>query len=84
MATFARIEDGIVREVVKVSDNDSPDEESGSAFLVDRLGGQWVQTFYDTGDVQGQHPRGKYAAIGDAWDGQAFAPPVIEPIAPTV
>lgn len=83
MAHFARIEDGIVREVVVVANdviatsagNDS--ETKGRKFLQGLLGSEteWVQTSYSAAF------RGKFAGIGDPWDGTNFlsaAPPPVE------
>lgn len=68
MAYFARVEDGIVREVIAVNDSEAPDEATGQTFISSiGLNGEWVQT-NDT-------LRGKYAGIGDLWDGTDFASP---------
>lgn len=76
MAHFARVDSGIVREVVRVDDSvldpDSTgieDEALGAAFLADLLGGTWVQTSYTASS------RGKYAGIGFRWDGTEFLAP---------
>jgi hypothetical protein len=60
MAHFAKIENGIVTNVVVV---DNEHEADGEAYL-NSLGleGQWVQTSYN-----GKF-RGKYAAISDTYD----------------
>jgi hypothetical protein len=68
MAHFARIEDGIVREVIVINNevlldaNGIEQETIGTQFCVDTFGGQWVQTSYNA------NFRGKYAAIGDLLD----------------
>ena len=75
MAHFAKIEDGIVREVIVVNnevllDENGVEQESiGSQFCTDLFGGTWVQTSYNA------NFRGKYAGIGDLWDGTNFATP---------
>jgi len=74
MASFARVLDGIVTEVVKLDDAEAPDEQTGAAFLADMLGGDWVQTWYPV-DQPDPYPRGCYAGIGFTWDGTNFAPP---------
>ena len=53
---------------------DFPDTEPlGKKVLADSgFGGTWVQTSYNA------NFRGKYAGIGDAWDGTNFTSPVIE------
>ena len=63
MAHFAKIEEGIVTQVVVV---DNEHEADGEAYL-NSLGleGAWVQTSYN-GNI-----RGKYAAIGDTYDSVA-------------
>jgi hypothetical protein len=79
MAHFAKIEDGIVREVIVVNNEVILDESGveqeaiGSAFCADLFGGTWVQTSYNA------NFRGKYAGVGDLWDGTNFtAPTTIE------
>jgi len=49
-------------------------EQHGQMFIANvlRLEGQWVQTSYN-GNF-----RGKYAGIGDTWDGTNFVSPVEE------
>jgi hypothetical protein len=72
MAHFAKIEEGIVTQVVVV---DNEHEANGEAYL-NSLGleGTWVQTSYN-GNI-----RGKYAGIGDTYDSVAdvFVSPVVE------
>lgn len=77
MAHFARVENGIVREVIVVGNEQAPTEAAGQAFIASiGLTGEWVQTSYHNNPV-GEPPasRGKYAAIGDTWDGTVFASP---------
>lgn len=75
MAHFARIENGTVREVIVVHNDEAPDEATGQAFLASiGLDGGWVQTSYNGNPIGGQD-RGKYAGIGDLWDGEKFTPP---------
>lgn len=81
MAHFAEVENGVVRQVIVVS-NDScaggefPNSEpAGQAFIASvGLGGEWKQTSYN-GNF-----RGKYAGIGDLYDAEndVFVSPVIE------
>jgi len=62
MAHFAKIEDGIVTNVVVV---DNEHEAEGEAYLHSLgLEGQWVQTSYNA------NFRGKYAVIGDTYDAE--------------
>ena len=72
MAHFARVENGIVSEVIVVAnevlldENGQEQESIGAAFCNDLLGGEWVQTSYN-GTF-----RGKFALNGDSWDGTNF------------
>ena len=75
MAHFARIENGIVREVIVVGNDDAPTEAAGQAFIASiGLTGEWVQTSYNNNPIEGKS-RGKYAGIGDLWDGTTFTSP---------
>jgi hypothetical protein len=68
MAHFARIEDGIVTQVIVVNnevlkDETGTEQESiGAAFCNNIYGGTWIKTSYN-GKI-----RGKYAGIGDTYD----------------
>jgi hypothetical protein len=70
MAHYAKVEDGVVTQVIVA---DGPD------WCEQNLGGQWVQTSYNT--LGGVHSGGKfpihknYAGIGYTWDGTGFAAP---------
>lgn len=84
MAHFARIEDGIVREVIVVhnaelDDNGTESEAKGAAFCRSLFGQdtQWVQTSYNGNPINGVD-RGPYAGLGYIWDGTRFAPPSVE------
>ena len=78
MAHFARINRGFVEEVIVVSNDDAPTEAAGKAFIASLgLTGEWVQTSYNNNPIEGQH-RGKYAGIGDIWDGDKFSTPPAE------
>lgn len=81
MAHFARIEDGTVREVIVVRNEDMLDtnglesETVGQQFIESiGLTGTWIQTSYN-GTF-----RGKYAGQGDTYDevNDVFVAPVIE------
>ena len=81
MAHFARIDSGIVREVIVIDNVDCgggefPESESiGQAFIASiGLEGDWAQTSYN-GNF-----RGTYAGIGYRFDGDEF----IAPAAPEV
>jgi len=77
MAHFAKIENGIVQQVIVVSDVDAPDpfpqsEALGQAFIASLgLGGEWRQTSYHASF------RYNYAGINHTFDEQrdAFIPP---------
>lgn len=68
MAHFAKIENGIVREVIVVNNEVLLDENGleqeliGSQFCTDTFGGVWVQTSYN-GNF-----RGTYAGVGMTYD----------------
>jgi hypothetical protein len=72
MAHFAKIEDGIVRQIIVVNnevlldENNVEQESIGAQFCQDTFGGTWVQTSYNA------NFRGKYAGVGDLWDGTNF------------
>lgn len=81
MAHFAKIENGIVTQVIVVGNDDCaggeyPDSNApGQAFIKSiGLDGEWQQTSYN-GNF-----RGKYAGIGDTFDADndVFVSPVIE------
>ncbi len=78
MAHFARVSNGIVQQVIVVSNDDAPTEAAGQAFIASiGLAGTWIQTSYNNNPIEGAS-RGKYAGIGDTWDGTVFASPVVE------
>jgi len=78
MAHFAKVENGVVREVIVVGNDDAPTEAVGKAFIASiGLAGEWVQTSYNGNPIEGQD-RGKYAGIGDIWNGSEFVSEVIE------
>lgn len=78
MAHFAKVEDGVVIQVLVVS---NADEHRGQEFLANDLGlgGTWIKTSYNTfGNVHktGGTPLHKnYAGIGYNWDGVGFFAP---------
>lgn len=80
MAHFAKVDNGIVQQVIVVSNDDAPTEAAGKAFIASiGLAGEWVQTSYHNNPV-GEPPasRGKYAGIGDIWTGTEFVAPSTE------
>ena len=77
MAHAARIEDGIVREVIVVPDNlDATESDAAIESYIDGIGlqGKWIRTSYN-GNV-----RGTYAGIGFTYDSEndVFVAPVVE------
>jgi hypothetical protein len=81
MAHFAKIENGIVREVIVIGNDDCgggdfPTSEAvGQAFIASLgLAGEWKQTSYN-GNF-----RSKYAGIGDIYDAvnDVFVAPTTE------
>jgi len=75
VAHFARVDNGIVQTVIVVSNDDAPNEAAGKAFIASiGLDGEWVQTSYNNNPVEGAS-RGKYAGIGDTWNGTTFEAP---------
>lgn len=70
MGHFAKVENGIVTQVI-VAD--------GADWCEQNLGGEWIQTSYNT--LGGVHSGNKfaihknYAGIGFTFDGVGFAPP---------
>lgn len=81
MAHFARIDNGIVGEVIVVNnveldDNGTESETKGITFCQSLFGAdtEWVQTSYNGNPINGVD-RGPYAGIGYAWDGTRFIAP---------
>ena len=82
MAHFAKVENGIVGQVIVVSNDDAPTEADGKAFIASLgLTGEWMQTSYNNNPIEGAS-RGKYAGIGDTWNGTQFVAPYVEPLEP--
>jgi hypothetical protein len=77
MAHAARIEDGIVREVIVVPDNlDATESDAAIEAYIHGIGltGKWIRTSYN-GNI-----RGRYAGIGFTYDSDLdeFVAPVVE------
>lgn len=74
MAHFARVENGVVAEVIVVAndvlldENGKEQESIGVAFCTKLFGGDWVQTSYNA------KFRGQFANPSYLWDGQEFKP----------
>ena len=71
-AHAAKIENGIVTQVIVIPFMDDDDAKVAAYCNSIGLEGVWVDTSY-----LGSR-RGKYAGIGDAWDGENFVSPVVE------
>jgi hypothetical protein len=80
MAHFAKINSNkVIEQVIVISNDDitvngQESEQKGKDFIANvlNLEGDWVQTSYNA------NFRGKYAGIGDTWDGTNFIAPVVE------
>lgn len=72
MAHWAELDSNNKVLRVTVGDNNDPNGDEGYQWLIDNLGGTWVQTSYNS------NFGGKYAAIGDTWDGENFISPTIK------
>lgn len=89
MAHFALVEidasgTSIVTRVDKVAnavllDETGGEVESLGSIHMQRLfGGDWVQTYFCENEPPPNHPRGKFAGVGDIWDGTNFVAPMEE------
>lgn len=76
MAHFAEVDTNNLVVRVLVTDNNDPAGDEGYQWLIDNLGGRWVQTSYN-GTI-----RGKFAGIGDTYDEEldVFVAPVVEDV----
>lgn len=79
IAHAARIEDGIVREVIVVPDNlDETESDAAIEGYIHSIGlsGKWIRTSYNSSI------RGTYAGIGFKYDAELdeFVPPTVEEI----
>jgi hypothetical protein len=68
-AHAARIEDGIVREVIVIPYMDDDDAKITAYCNGIGLAGTWIDTSY-----LGTR-RGKFAGVGDVWNGESFITP---------
>lgn len=76
MAHWAEIDENNKVLRVLVGDNNDPNGDEGYQWLLDNLGGRWIKTSYNA------NFGGKFAGIGDTWDGTNFISP--EPEAPFI
>lgn len=81
MAHWAEIDQNNIVSRVIVVDNNDPNGDEGYQWLMDSLGGTWIQTSYNTyGGVHtggGTPLRKNYAGVGFTYDSlrDAFIPP---------
>jgi hypothetical protein len=74
-AMAAKIENGVVTQIIVIPRQDDDRDDLVTAYCNSiGLEGTWVDTSY-----LGSR-RGKYAGIGDSWDGENFVSPVVETI----
>lgn len=80
MAHWAELDENNVVIRVTVGNNNDPAGDEGYSWLINNLGGRWVQTSYNA------NFRGKYAGIGDIYDevNDIFYTPVVEEEEPPV
>lgn len=72
-AHAAKIENGVVTQVIVIPRQENDDDALVTAYCNSiGLPGTWVDTSY-TGSR-----RGKYAGVGDLWDGTEFKSPAVE------
>jgi hypothetical protein len=74
MAHFAKVENGVVREIIVIGNDDAPTESAGQAFIASvGLSGEWLQTSYNS------NFRGRFAGIGYIYDADIdeFVAPVL-------
>jgi len=62
MSHWAEIDENNTVIRVTVGNNDDPNGDEGYKWLVDNLGGRWIQTSYNS------NFRNKFAGIGDTYD----------------
>ena len=62
MSHWAEIDNNNIVLQVTVGNNDDPNGDEGYQWLIDNLGGRWIQTSYNA------NFRGKFAGIGDIYD----------------
>lgn len=72
-AHAAKIENGVVTQVIVIPRQEDDRDDLVQAYCNSiGLDGVWVDASY-TGSR-----RGKYAGVGDKWDGENFTSPVVE------
>jgi hypothetical protein len=81
MSHWAEIDENNIVLRITVGDNDDPNGDEGYQWLIDNLGGTWIQTSYNT--IAGVHTEGgtplrkNFSGIGYTYDEirDAFIPP---------
>lgn len=75
MSHWAELDHNNIVLRVVVCDNDDPNGDEGYQWLIDNLGGRWVQTSYNN------NFRGMFAAVGGRYDeiDDCFYPPLSNP-----
>lgn len=72
MAHYAQIDDNNIVLQVLVADEIYPDGKTGSQWLVENIGGRWIQTSYNTyhnaHKLNGTPLRGNFAGKGMTYD----------------
>jgi hypothetical protein len=74
MAHFALVDENNIVTQTLVTDNNDPNGDEGYQWLVDKFGGRWIKTSYNT--RHGKHTlggtpfRGNYAEVGYTYDEQ--------------
>jgi hypothetical protein len=64
MSHWAEIDENNIVLRVLVGDNNDPNGDEGLQWLLDNIGGTWIQTSYNA------NFRGKFAGIGDIYDSE--------------
>lgn len=72
MSHWAELDENNLVIRILVGDNDDPNGDEGYRWLTENLGGTWIQTSYN-GNFGG-----KFASIGDEWNGTDFISPITE------
>jgi hypothetical protein len=72
MAHWAELDEN--NKVLRVTVGNNNELDEGYQWLIDNLGGTWVKTSYNA------NFGGKFAGIGDTWNGTEFVAPESEAI----
>jgi hypothetical protein len=69
MSHFAEVDRNNIVVRVLVGDNNDPAGDEGLSWFTNNLGGKWIQTSFSASF------NGKFACMGDIWDGEKFISP---------